>query len=726
MPAWKIIGNEIFVAYDDEEQNFVPYSCRFETTEKIVDVLTNQEEIVVKIFNGYTDPEIKIDRKIITETMIVKELTRYGVSIPDQEDDQLLAKSILTETEKNANQILQFSKLGFEKIQGEEVYLADRLYTSHPSYLENATCAFSEMKSQGTLKQYRRFLIKEVSQRPKLALALALGVTAPVAHILKMHGVFYETLLWSFCGESSTGKTTSLLAMLSLFGNPQYLISNLNATSNALATQVSAQSGFPFVADEATRSKIDFDELIYSLSSGKGKRRCNGDGSLKKLVNFSGAAFFSSEHSILDQCSEQGGEEARVIEFELNWFDQDRKKADEFLRFFNTHYGVAAEPLARLILDNKIQRKIVSHFEKALDRLAQKVVIKDGIDARIVQRLAIIAVSCWLLQKAIRVDFHIEDIIDLLVDVFDEKQTRICRADGTERLIQLFAEDYIHNSDKYFVNPDAKKSARHASFSPPSNMRSMRGMLSNFQGRKCLWLPADTFNEILARQTTYGTSTAKKKLHEQGYLKKFGSAYYKWCNFGAISTNAYCVFLPEQNDPAKEIIEADESCSLQVVPAPTLIAGFVSLTAQQIDMVINAELAAQLKLQNKGRLFLHTWGGKEFLLLSVKPSDKAISLVFEKVGNAFVASDVTIATWLQAINLKVARKERLLLTDITIFDKAPSAAIYIDNPHGQRIEKIDNHDPYRILQPVGRKTSINNSQIHSLLEDDINKKIKII
>ena len=333
MAVWKFIGNEILVAYDDDEQDFVPYSCRFETTKKIVDVLTNKEELVVKVLNGYTNPDIRIDRKIITEATIVKELTQYGVSIPDQEDDQLLAKKIVTETEKNAKRVLQFRKLGFEKIKGEEVYLADRLYASHSSYLENAICAFPEMTSKGTLKQYRKFLINEISKKPKLALAFALGVTAPVAHILKMHGVFYETLLWSFCGESSIGKTTSLLAMLSLFCNPQFLLNNLNATSNALSAQISAQSGFPFVADEATRSKIDFDELIYSLSSGKGKRRCDGDGTVKELVNFSGAAFFSSEQPILDKCTQQGGEEARVVEFELNWFDGDDKKAENFLDF---------------------------------------------------------------------------------------------------------------------------------------------------------------------------------------------------------------------------------------------------------------------------------------------------------------------------------------------------------------------------------------------------------
>lgn len=370
MAAWKFVGGDIFAAFDPNEQNFVYFSCRFETIEKKVDILTGKEQIVVKISNGYSNPVVTLPREAISEDTIVDVLTQFGISVSNQKAVRILVKEILTDTEATAPKQMTFDKLGFVTKEGRQYYLADRLYCDGKSDLDSAVCETAEMKPKGTLKQYRRFLVKEVSKRPKLALALALGVTAPVAHILKMHGVFYETLLWSFCGESSTGKTTSLLAMLSVFGNPHFLLSNLNATSNALATQVSALSGFPFVADEATRSKIDFDEMIYSLSSGKGKRRCNGDGTLKKLVNFSGAAFFSSEQSILDRCSEQGGEEARVIEFELNWFEKDRKKAEEFLRFFNTHYGVAAEPLARLILDNGIQRKIVKHFMKAQEKLS--------------------------------------------------------------------------------------------------------------------------------------------------------------------------------------------------------------------------------------------------------------------------------------------------------------------------------------------------------------------
>lgn len=718
MAAWKFVGDQIWVAHDSDDQNWVPFSCKFEVTRKFVDILTSKEKVEIKITNGYSNPTITEDRETISESTIIGKLTQFGVSVPNDKKEQLLVKRILVETEENAPITFTFEKLGFENIGGYEVFLADRLYCATKHQLDGAVCSFAEMKPRGTYQQYRNFIIEEVCKHPKLALTFVLGVTAPVTHILKKYGVFYETLLFCYCGESSSGKTTSLLAMLSVFGGSQFLLSNLNATSSALAAQVSAQSGVPFCADEATRTSIDFDELIYSLSSGKGKRRCNGDGTLKKLVKFSGAAFFSSEQPILDKCTEQGGEEARVIEFELDWFDGKGEKAEKFLKFFNTHYGVVAPHLAPLLLNPKIQRAIVKNYRRFYAMLKEMVTTKDGVDNRILQRFAIICTACWLLEKALKVGLHMEAIVKLLMQVFQEKQTRICRTDGTERLLQLFIEDYLHNKDRYSSVIDSRKSARHINFDSTPRSGSLRGVASKFQGKDCLWLPIDTFNEILNRQTTYGASTAKKKLCEKGYLPKFGNAYYRWYNFGATSANAYCIFLPDQSKMVHKAEEVLPESTPPPSPTPIKVAGFVSLTCQQVDIVLNDELASQMGLKNKGKLFLHACSNRDFLLLSSKPSKNALPLVFEKVNNSFVAVDASLSSILEATSLNIGRRECLFLSDISIAGKTPSAMIYLDNPHGQLCEKIDDRDPYRIPTAFRNRPTINLKNRRSLLDEE--------
>ena len=720
MALWKIKGKKIWVAEDEDNPKYTPLCCLFEVIEKIVDSLSGKEKVKIRISNGYRNPEITIDRKEISEGGIIEELTTYGVSIFINDTTKEIVKSVLLDTETSAPTTMHHSRVGFVNIDGKEIFLNHKAYGDIPDWLSESTFVNEQLAPRGTLSDYRKFILMEIAENPKLSLALSLGVTAPVAHILKKHGVFYETLLWGFCGESSTGKTTSLLTMLSIFGNGHYLLSNLNSTGNALAAQISSQSGYPFVADEATRSKLDFDELIYSLSSGKGKRRCNGDGTLKDLVTFSGAAFFSSEQPILDKCTEQGGEEARVVEFELNWFDGDSQKAERFLRFFNKHHGVAIEPLARLFLDNNIQKKIANHFLKAQRKLAEKVRIKNGIDKRIVQRLAIIAVSCWLLQKAIKVDLHIDRLVHLLFEVFEDKQSRICRTDSESLLLQLFVEDYIANKSSYGDDPMIEKGTRHQRYILQYKQGSMRGMVSKFQGRDCLWLPVNVFNEILSRQSTYGASTAKRILHEKGHIQKFDKSYYRWQNFGPTSANAYCIFLPNTLQTHEEPIKLPQEDCLDIEPPKKLIAGFVGLTVQEHAMILNSTLAERLGLKKEKELYLHTWGAKDFLVLSTKKSDSAIRLNFQKADSSFVATDDRLSEILRISNLTIKGRERILFTDIDLQSQDSCAVIHISNPFGQYTDQIKDIAPYDIPNTSGSQSplKIKNKQNKNLLENN--------
>jgi hypothetical protein len=241
--------------------------------------------------------------------------------------------------------------------------------------------------------------------------------------------------------------------------------------------------------------------------------------------------------------------------------------------------------------------------------------------------------------------------------------------------------------------------------------------VNRFKGRECLWLPSDVFDEILNRQSTYGAGTAKKKLHEKGYLEKFGNAYYRWHNFGATSCKAYCVYLPQNAEPIREdeVIEVDRS--LKIESKPMLIAGFVGLTSQHVAMIMNEELAEKVGAKNGKTLFLHTWGAKEFLALTEKESETAIPLEFHKDGNAYVAMDDRLSAGLQAAKLAVNRRERILLSDILVQDGTATAIIYVDNPFGQTHEKIDDRFPYRIPCACTHKHAIITKNLCSLLED---------
>ena len=718
LTAWEFRGDKIYVATDEEGVDFQPFSCRFEVVEKRVDMISGVEELKIKVANGYSDPVVTIVRDELAETAILKILTKFGVSITDDKEFRLWVGEILMDTEADAKLTRFHNALGFMEVRGEEVFLADKIYGASDPMFSASVHADPRMQPKGGLKRYRRFLIEEVVQYPKLALAFALGATAPVAHILKKEALFREVPLWCFSGSTSIGKTTLLTSLLSLYGNPAYLLSNLNATSNALSTQISLQSGLPFMADEATHAKLDFDDLIYSLSAGKDKRRCNGDGSLKPLTEFSGAIFFSSEQPILDKCNDHGGEEARVLDFEFNWFDGDGEKAERFKSFFNTHYGVALEGLMKLIFDNRIRKKIQKNYRHIYRRLLSKAQCQDGVDRRIVSRLALILVSCWLLQKAVKVDFHMENIEGLLWEVFRAKKSRPARMSGAEMLLQLFMEDMVRNPDKY-THHSSKRHARHASYPP---MGTINGSYDYFRGRNCVWIPKNQFQKILDQQTQYGSDTAKRLLTEAGYLEKFGNAYCRWYNFGAASANAFCLYPPVHDAVASTDLQETgvetsmEPLSILPSPKPKLVLGFVKMTAQDTHLVINKPLQEKMGITDDQMLWISPFPTQGTLFVTMRESQRGIPLIFHKEGEAMIATDSAINSIAEAMSFKMTTLHRLLLTDIEVYTGG-TAIVNCQNPFGQWCGNIHLERPYN-MQDIYPEKSKNQKINPSLLADE--------
>ena len=695
MTAWEFRGDEIFVATDEDGVDFHYFSCRFEIIEKIVDMVSGAEQIRVKISNGYSNPMVTLKREELAESTILNNLTRYGVSINDDKEIRLWVREILMDTESNAKLTRVHSSLGFTKVGEEEVFLADKIYGSKNPLLSESTHIDPCMQPKGGLNRYRHFLTEEVVKHPKLSLAFVLGATAPVAHLLKKDAHIREVPVWCFSGVTSTGKTTMLRSLLSLYGNPDFLLSNLHATANALSTQISQQAGLPFIADEATHAKLDFDDLIYSLSAGKDKRRCNGDGSLKPLTEFSGAIFFSSEQPILDKCNDHGGEEARVLEFEFDWFDGDGQKAERFSEFFSSHYGVAVAPLMQLIFDNRIRKHIVKNYRRTYARLLEKANCETGIDRRIISKLALILVSGWLLQKALKVDFHLDEVEKLLWQVQDAKKDRTVRMNGVEMLLQLFTEDMVKNPDMY-IRHFSKRHARHAQF-PPTGKVS--GSMDIFKGRDCVWIPQNQFQKILDQQTQYGSDTAKRMLHKAGYLEKFGKSYYRWYNFGAASTNAFCLYPPSPDVYAhrehqiEEEIIVNEALSVIHMPPQKMVLGFVRVTAQDVHMVMNHPLAEKMNLREGSKLWITLFQGKGTIWLGCKEKSNGVPLIFKKEGRDWVSTCPSISSIVSSMDLKMNTLSRILLTDINFY-AGNVAIVNCTNPFGQWCGDISIQHPY--------------------------------
>jgi hypothetical protein len=321
------------------------------------------------------------------------------------------------------------------------------------------------------------------------------------------------------------------------------------------------------------------------------------------------------------------------------------------------------------------------------------------------------------LEKAVKVDFHLHDVEHLLRTIFETKRNRVTRLNGAEMLVQIFAEEVARHPDNY-PTVKSKRNARHAEYPPTGQIDGAKTTLA---GRECVWIPMNRFQELLNRQTQYGADTAKRLLHQAGYLEKFGKAYYRWFNLGSWSANCYCLYLPQKIEQSTEIFDCSTDTSTDELPTPPpkMVVGLVRLTEQDIHMTINKPLAQALNLRDDSILWATTNKETGLLVLSKTKKGSEVPLMFAIQDGVFVSTSPYITYISEWLGIRVSPLNRLLLCDIRISvgEKGQLVIVNTRNPFGQRCGKLDEHAPYKTSDWYPEH-SIKNSQRNLLLEDE--------
>jgi len=150
--------------------------------------------------------------------------------------------------------------------------------------------------------------------------------------------------------NSGTGKTGSLYAAISIWGNPKELsLVDQGATQNGFIGRYLNLKNIIFGIDEASNAKPEeLAKLIHSVSHGKAKIRMQASTNAEREHEASASmiTFFTSNQSIynkLESLKESpDGEMARLIEFRVKqpeWFNDDI--GIEHFDKFRFHYGHA-------------------------------------------------------------------------------------------------------------------------------------------------------------------------------------------------------------------------------------------------------------------------------------------------------------------------------------------------------------------------------------------------
>jgi hypothetical protein len=133
----------------------------------------------------------------------------------------------------------------------------------------------------GTKVDYQAFLDKHILPYAETRLALAIGLSSVASSDLMEYGDL-GTMVLNFTGQSSTGKTTIIQFIASLWGSPKIsnfgIVRTFNATTNSLVQTFTGTNGVPIIIDDATSLGVkDLASFIYNIAAGEDKLRLTQD-----------------------------------------------------------------------------------------------------------------------------------------------------------------------------------------------------------------------------------------------------------------------------------------------------------------------------------------------------------------------------------------------------------------------------------------------------------------
>lgn len=175
----------------------------------------------------------------------------------------------------------------------------------------------------GTMERWIEHMAPHRS-REKFRFILAASFAAPLLRIVKQRIFFVYN--W---GGSKGGKTAALKAALSVWGDPERLMVNFNATQVGLERTAAFYCDLPLGIDErqlAGNNQGALEKIVYMIASGTGKIRGAKSGGIQTVHQWRTVALATGEEPLSTETS-QTGVSTRVLEIYGGPFDNEQDAA---------------------------------------------------------------------------------------------------------------------------------------------------------------------------------------------------------------------------------------------------------------------------------------------------------------------------------------------------------------------------------------------------------------
>ena len=261
-------------------------------------------------------------------------------------------------------------------IMGDREITKDGVFYSPPT---TATEFFAEkIHPKGTFDKWKE--VFNLYARPGMephAFAALTAFGSPLMPFTGLDGAIINVIY----EEAGSGKSTILRMCNSVYGQPKELMAIEKDTLNAKMQQLGVMNNLPNTIDEITNMRpIDFSDLAYGISHGRGKNRMTGSTNALRLNNTSwknmtlasANASFHEKLSMLKNTPD--GESVRLMEYKIepNNVIGVAVGKEMFDHQLNENYGHAGEIYISWLVNNLEEAKeLVKKVQARIDKEVQ-------------------------------------------------------------------------------------------------------------------------------------------------------------------------------------------------------------------------------------------------------------------------------------------------------------------------------------------------------------------
>jgi hypothetical protein len=402
-------------------------------------------------------------------------------------------------------------------ILGDREITKDGVFYSPPSSTTKDVA--EKIVPKGTFEKWKEAF--NMYARPGLEPHAFAALTAFGSPLLKFTGL-EGAIINVIHPESGSGKSTALFMCNSVYGQPKELTSMYKDTFNAKMHQLGVMNNLPNTIDEITNlSGMEFSDLAYSISQGRGKNKMKGSTNELRINNtkWQGITLCSANASFYEKLgvakNSPDGESMRLLEYKIepNSIIDVQEGKQMFDHQMRENFGHAGDIYIQWLVNNleeavALMRKVQARLDRDV-QFNQKERFWSGVSACNIAG-GLIAGNLGLH------DYDMKEIYDWLKGMLGEMRFEIQAPNSTPvTILGEFVNAHINNALVVNGEVDAR-----------SNLQSMpmlepRGeLLIRYEpDTKELFIAAKQFKDFCVKQQINYKTTLKELSNAKIYLE---------------------------------------------------------------------------------------------------------------------------------------------------------------------------------------------------------------